>query len=438
MTRIGIFGLGYVGTVSAACFAAQGHKVIGVDPDVTKVEAINAGRSPVIELGMDALVHKGVECGRLSATTDSRTTAIESDVLLVCVGTPSRRNGGLDLRHVLEVTRQIGEARRDEDDYYVVVYRSTLLPGTVEQQLIPLLAETSRQSPGVDFGVAVNPEFLREGTSIKDFYDPPRTVVGELDVRSGEAVARLYEDIPGPLVRTSIKTAEMLKYADNAFHALKVVFANEIGNICKRDGIDSHELMEIFCLDTKLNLSSTYLKSGFAFGGSCLPKDVRALMHRARMRDLRVPLLDSILASNELQKRLGLEMVLRTKKRKIGILGLSFKPGTDDLRESPAVELAEALIGKGFNLAIYDKNVSLARLVGANRAFIEREIPHISSLMRSSLEEVRSHAEVLVVTTHDPEFLTLLPTLAREQMLIDLVRLVSEPPGNVAYEGICW
>jgi GDP-mannose 6-dehydrogenase len=434
---IALFGLGYVGTVSGACFAARGHRVIGVDLDRGKVDAINAGRSPVIEQGVDELVRQGVAAGRLEATTDGARAVRAADLTLICVGTPSRENGGLNTDHVEQVTREIGAALAGRSDYHLVVYRSTMLPGTVERRLIPLLAQASGRAPGADLGVAVNPEFLREGTSVRDFHDPPRTVIGANDARAADLLQPLYEGIPGPLVRTTLRTAEMVKYADNCFHALKVAFGNEVGNICKSDGIDSHELMEIFCLDRKLNLSPVYLKSGYAFGGSCLPKDLRAIVQHAREHDLRTPLLEAILASNEAQKRVGLQMILKTRKKKVGILGLSFKPGTDDLRESPAVELTETLIGKGFDVAIYDRNVSLARIVGANRVYIEREVPHIAGLMRGTLDEMRAHAEVVVVTAADPEYAAFLPTLRRDQTVIDLVRLKAAAT-PAAYEGICW
>ncbi len=435
--RVAVFGLGYVGTVSAACLADRGHTVIGVDLDPYKVQALNAGRSPVIEPGINDLVSRAVG-SRLTATNEGVRAVLGSQISLVCVGTPSQENGALSLEHLRRVSREIGAALRSAREYHVVAYRSTMLPGTVERHLIPILTEASGKRPAVDFGVAMNPEFLREGSSIQDFNLPPRIVIGELDSRSGDTLLPLYADLDAPLVRTSIKTAEMVKYADNAFHALKITFTNEIGKICKGENIDSHELMEIFCLDTKLNLAPAYLKPGFAFGGSCLPKDLRALVYHARSLDLPVPLLESILTSNEAHKQLALQMILRTGKRKVGILGLSFKPFTDDLRESPAVELAERLIGKGFDVSIYDRNVALAKLVGANRAYIEREIPHISNLMVGGLTDVQARAEVLVVTTRDPEFASLREELRSDQVLIDLVRLSPTADGNGAYEGICW
>jgi GDP-mannose 6-dehydrogenase len=439
MKRVAIFGLGYVGSVTAACLAARGHHVTGVDIDDSKVGAFNAGRGPVIEPGLDGLVAAGLAAGRLRATNEVDRAARDCDLALICVGTPSRDNGGLNLDHVGRVAGQIGAALRDaRDRFRVIVLRSTVLPGTAEDLVLPAVAQACGREPGDGWGLVVNPEFLREGTSIADFNEPPRTVIGEMDAACGDAVLDLYRGLPGPIVRTTVRLAEMVKYGDNAFHALKIAFANEMGAICKARGIDSHALMEIFCRDTKLNLSPAYLKPGFAFGGSCLPKDLRALVHAARAHDLRVPLLEGILESNEAHKRRALDLVLRARRRKIGILGLSFKPGTDDLRESPAVELAETLIGKGFQVSIYDRNVSLARLVGANRAYIEREIPHLSSLMRPSLEEICGHAEVLVVTTRDPEFAGLAGRLSSGQTVIDLVRLSDDVRGHAGYQGIGW
>ncbi len=436
--EISVIGLGYVGTVTAACLADSGHQVIGVDVDQRKVDAINAGRSPVIEPGLDDLMKKVVASSRLRAIFDVREAIAGSSISFVCVGTPSQDNGALDLKYVEKVTLEIGEALRDAEHYHVVAFRSTMLPGTVEERLIPILEEISGRHAGRDFGVVMNPEFLREGSSLKDFHRPSRLVVGELDAKSGDVAFEVYpETIEAPRVRSDIRSAEILKYADNAFHALKISFANEIGVLCRQAGIDSRGVMESFCLDTKLNLSPVYFKPGAAFGGSCLPKDLRAILHFARSQDLSVPVLEAVLPSNEAQKKRAFELVRRSGKKKVGILGLSFKSGTDDLRESPAVDLAESLIGKGFDLAIYDRNVSLARLIGANRAFIEREIPHIASLMRPSLADIVEHAEVLVVTTPDPEFRGLTADLPRDKMLIDLVGLV---PGasDSQRQGICW
>jgi GDP-mannose 6-dehydrogenase len=440
--RISIFGLGYVGSVSAACFAALGHPVIGVDIDRFKVETINGGRSPIIkEKGLDELIRQGVATGRLRATMDDRQAVAGSDISLICVGTPSNDNGSLSLEYVRRVCQGIGRALREKTAYHVVAFRSTMLPGSSEEMLIPILETASGKKAGGEYGVAVNPEFMREGAAVADFYNPSRTVIGELDRRSGDLLAELYDEIEAPVVRLDLKTAEMVKYADNAFHALKVSFANEIGNLCKADGIDSHRLMDVFCMDTKLNLSATYMKPGAAFGGSCLPKDLRALLHRARERDLEVPVLSGILTSNEYQKQIAFELVRKTGKKKIGVLGLSFKPGTDDLRESPVVELVETLVGKGYGVAIYDKGVSLSAIYGSNRAYIEREIPHVSRLMCETLDEVLERSEVLVVTKRDPLYDGILSKLPPEQILIDLARISEKLPTTAMdgrYRGICW
>ena len=436
--KVSILGLGYVGTVSAACLAARGHRVTGVDVEPRKVEAIQQGRAPVIEPGLDDLIRSVVSSGALTAQTDTENAVLATDVSLVCVGTPGRPNGALDLTYLTRVAEQIGRALARTSSRHVVTFRSTMIPGTVESTLVPILEGASGKRAGRDFGVAVNPEFLREGSSLRDFDDPPRIVVGESDDATGATVMSLYDGIQAPRVRTALRTAEVVKYADNCFHALKIAFANEIGNICKRSGIDSRKVMEIFCLDTKLNLSPTYLKPGSAFGGSCLPKDLRALLQHAREADLSTPILAAVLASNEEQKRLAFDLVRRTNKKKIGILGMSFKPDTDDLRESPAVELIEALIGKGYDVAIYDRNVSMARLIGANRTYIEKEIPHVSRLLRTTIAEVEEHAEALVVTTRDPEFADIARRLPADKILIDLVGLLPAGEAPASYEGICW
>jgi GDP-mannose 6-dehydrogenase len=437
--RIAIFGLGYVGCVSAACLASQGHKVIGVDVNPLKVQMINAGQTPIIEAGVDHLIAQAVAAGNLSATSDVGQAIANADLSLICVGTPSNDNGSLDLRYVRRVASEIGQALARQDNYHVVAVRSTVLPGTVANEVLPLLQETSGRRPGQDFGLCSNPEFLREGSAVTDFHQPPFTLIGQWDDRSGDLVAAIYQNIEAPIVRTDLPTAEMIKYVSNTFHALKITFANEIGNFCKKVGLDSHEVMRIFCMDTKLNISPTYLKPGYAFGGSCLPKDLRALLQRARQEDLDLPVLQAIPRSNELQARLGVEAVLRTGKKQVGILGLSFKAGTDDLRESPIVYLAETLLGKGYDLKIYDKNVSLARLTGANKQYIEKVIPHISSLLCSSLEEVLTTSEVLVIGNRMPEATHLLNNLNGSHILIDLVRISETRLDNREnYQGLCW
>src|SRR5438477_9327955 len=377
--RVSVFGLGYVGSVSAASFAADGHQVVGVDANADKVAAVNAGRSPIVEPGLEDLLARAVAERRLRATIDAAEAVADSEVSLVCVGTPSRRNGSLDLTYLERVASQVGAALRNKSSYHVVVVRSTVLPGTTNERIIPLLEHESGKAYGEDFGVSINPEFLREGTALKDFRKPPLTLVGHNHAADAGGTIALYQSIDAPLVTTSIRVAEMMKYTSNAWHALKVCFANEIGNLCKRLDVDSHQLMEIFCTDTKLNISPYYLKPGFAFGGSCLPKDVRAMQYRAKELDLEMPVLNSILPSNRLQVEHAFDEVIETGKKRIGLLGFSFKEGTDDLRESPMVTLADMLIGNGVCLKIYDRNVSLARLDGANKSYIEQQIAHLSS-----------------------------------------------------------
>ncbi len=438
--KLSVFGLGYVGCVSAACFAKEGHEVIGVDVSQTKIDIINAGKSPIVEAGISELTNEVVTAKRLRATTNAAEAVRDSEVSLVCVGTPSNTNGSLNLDYIKRVCQEIGAALEAKQERHVVVIRSTMLPGTIESVVVPTLEVYSGKKAGQDFGVCINPEFLREGTSIKDFYAPPFTLIGADEEEVAMSVRRLYSKIDAPLYVVPVKAAEMVKYACNCFHALKVSFANEIGNIAAGMGIDSHQVMDVFCQDTKLNLSPYYLKPGFAFGGSCLPKDLRALSYKAKELDVDVPVLTAVLQSNRKQIERATEMVLRTGKKKIGVLGFSFKAGTDDLRESPMVTLIETLIGKGLQLAIYDRDVSLARLVGANKEYIEREIPHISQLMRDSVKDVLDHAEVLVIGNKAAEFKEIETQLRADQTVIDLVRLfdgkTSDKEG--AYQGICW
>ena len=435
--KLSVFGIGYVGCVSAACFAKEGHQVMGVDVNPTKVEIINSGNSPIVEPGVSELMSEAVGNGQLRATTSAHEAVHNSDISLVCVGTPSRSNGSLDLSHVTRVCEEIGDALKTKNERHVVVMRSTMLPGTIHEVVVPALERTSGKKAGQDFGVCINPEFLREGSSLKDFYSPPFTLVGADDETTAGLVKQLYSQIAAPLFTTPVKTAEMIKYVCNSFHALKVSFANEVGNICKALSIDSHEVMNIVCEDKKLNLSSYYMKPGFAFGGSCLPKDLRAINYKAKELDVDLPVLGSILASNRLQVERAVQMVTRTGKKQIGVLGFSFKAGTDDLRESPMVTLIETLIGKGYKLALYDRDVSLARLFGANKEYIEREIPHISTLMRSSIEEVVGDAEVIIIGNKAAEFRDVQSQLKPGQVLIDLVRLFDDASSE-SYQGICW
>ncbi|MCK4787417.1 MAG: nucleotide sugar dehydrogenase [Desulfobacteraceae bacterium] len=439
MSKLSIFGLGYVGTVSAACLANEGHMVIGVDPNEVKVDLINDGKSPIIEQGTTELIQRAVANGRLRATTNPMESVAATELSLICVGTPSQSNGNLDLKYVHRVCEQIGQALKDKADFHVVVCRSTMLPGSMRDVVIPTLEEYSGKRAGVHFGVCNNPEFLREGTAVHDFYHPPKTVIGQMDSRSGDLVASLYNNIvDAPMIRTDVGTAEMIKYADNVWHAMKIDFANEIGNICKALSIDGHRVMDIFCQDTKLNLSPYYLKPGFAFGGSCLPKDVRALVYKSRRLDLELPLLNAILPSNERQIEQGLRMVISQGNKKVGILGLSFKAGTDDLRESPMVELVERLLGKGYDMRIYDRNVNLAKLMGANRDYIFNHIPHIARLMVKNVESVLEHAQTIVVGNNASEFRGIMDRLRNGQVVVDLVRITDRGSEQGKYDGICW
>jgi GDP-mannose 6-dehydrogenase len=437
--KVSVFGLGYVGSVSAAQLAADGHEVVGVDVNADKVSAVNSGHSPIVEPGLDELLSRNVAEGRLRATSDTVDAIGSSEVSLLCVGTPSRRNGSLDLTYLERVAEQIGRALREKSTYHVVVVRSTVLPGTTHGVVIPALERESGKRYGEGFGVSVNPEFLREGTALRDFRKPPLTLVGHNHAADASGTLALYQAIDAPLVCTSIRVAEMMKYTSNTWHALKVCFANEIGNLCKRLGVDSHDVMDVFCRDEKLNLSAYYLKPGFAFGGSCLPKDVRALQYRAKEVDVDLPVIQSILSSNKLQIQHAVDEVMDTGKHRIGLLGFSFKAGTDDLRESPIVILAEALIGKGRSLRIYDKNVSLARLVGANKEYIEKQIPHLSSLLCDTIDEVIQESDVIVVGNQSPEFVGALAACRADQIIIDLVRLpMSGAIVKADYRGICW
>ena len=436
--RVSVFGLGYVGTVSAGCLAHDGHEVVGVDPVPTKVELINRGQSPIIETEIGEIIAATSKAGRLRATSDTIEAIRETGLSFVCVGTPSQANGNLDLRYIRRICEQIGEALKTKATRHTVVIRSTILPGTMHKIVIPTLEEFSGKKAGVDFGICNNPEFLREGTAVHDYRYPPKTVIGELDAASGDTLAKLYEKLEAPLIRTSLEAAEMVKYVDNSWHALKIGFANEIGNICKSLNLDAHEVMKIFCQDRKLNISPAYLLPGFAFGGSCLPKDLRALSYQAKMHDLNLPILTSILPSNEMQITRGLQLITEKGHKRVGILGFSFKAGTDDLRESPVVEIIERLLGKGYDLRIYDRNVNIASLVGANRDFILNHIPHISKLMVDDLDEVLTHAQTVVIGNKDPDFKEVPERLREGQFLVDFVRIIDGKGSNGRYDGICW
>jgi len=425
--KISVFGLGYVGCVTAACLAEEGHDIIGVDINKKKVDEINSGKPTIIEKGLNSLVEKNMRNDRLKATTNSNQAIINSELSLICVGTPSYPNGDINLEYIKNVSKEIGNALAAKNRFHTIVIRSTVLPGTTEGVIIPILENVSQKKASEDFGICINPEFMREGNGVYDFYNPERIVIGCRDKRSSDLVEEVYrsiESIKAPIVKTNIKTAEMIKYVDNAFHGLKVAFANEIGDICKKIGIDSHEVMNIFCMDKKLNLSPYYLKPGLSFGGSCIPKDLRALVYKARRLDQDCPVLESILDSNEKHKEKSIELILEQKKRKIGIFGLAFKAGTDDVRESPIVDIVETLIGKGYKLHIYDSNISIQDIFGSNRAFIEEKIPHITSLLCSSMKEVVDNSEILVLSNNSEEFKKIPEMMRDDHVLIDFVRLI--------------
>jgi len=431
---IAVFGLGYVGAVSAACLANQGHNVIGIDSNPTKAELIARGKSPVVEKDLAGLIARAVAAGRLRASTDPRAAIRESDLALVCVGTPSRANGDLDLTYVKRVCEEIAQELRDKETFSAVVIRSTVLPGTLRNLVIPTLEAGSGKKAGIDFGVGLFPEFLRESTAVQDFHHPPKVVIAATDHRTRTMLQSLNAGFDAPRICTEIEIAELVKYADNTWHALKVAFANEIGSISKALGIDGGAVMDVFCQDTKLNISPYYLRPGFAFGGSCLPKDVRALTYKARSLDLDLPLINSILPSNRTHIDRAVQMVLDREERNVGVLGLSFKAGTDDLRESPVVELVERLLGKGHEIRIFDHNVNLSRLVGANRAYIYQHLPHIAKLLVDDVDEVVNHGGTIVIGNRDRYFAEVIGRLNMSDRVIDLVRIDAQG----AYNGICW
>lgn len=423
--RVSIFGLGYVGCVSAASLARVGHTVIGVDTNAEKAALINAGKSPIVEPGLDEVLAEVTATGRLRATPFGAEAVAATELALICVGTPSRPNGQLNVDALERVAREIGVALKDRKESFTVVLRSTVLPGTLERVFIPAL-NAGMGGPKAQVRVAVNPEFMREGTALRDFAAPPLTLVGCDDDATAEQLRTLYTGVDAPFVHTQVRTAEMVKYAANAWHALKVCFANEMGDACSALGADAQEVMRIFRLDRKLNVSDAYLRPGFAFGGSCLPKDLRALMHAATRADVPLPLLSSIIPANEAQIRNAVEAVLATGKRRVGVVGLAFKAGTDDLRESPMVTLVESLIGKGCQVRILDRHVSIARLVGANRRYIQEEIPHISSLMCQTTEELLAHAEAVVIGSMGEEAAEVLHE-AGDRVVVDLMRGAIKP-----------
>ncbi len=437
--RVSIFGLGYVGSVTATCLASKGHSVTGVDMSPLKVEQLDAGRSPIVEPGMKELVDRAHTSALLRATTDSRAAVMQTDISFLCVGTPSLRSGKLDLGHVEPVCREIGKVLKDKSAFHLVVLRSTVLPGTAESIVIPALEQASGKRLGDGFGVCVNPEFMREGTAIADFMEPSMTIIGSADASHAALLRELYSWTPGRIFETSFRSAEMVKYVCNTWHALKVAFANEVGTLAKELKVDAESVTEIFTADDRLNISATYLKPGFAFGGSCLPKDVRALNYRAKELDLALPLFDSIMASNDQHLKRAIQMVLDTGKRNVAILGLSFKAATDDLRESPQVQLVKQLLGEGCTIKIWDDNVSLGRLIGSNREYIEHAIPHIGSLLETDLGQILKSAQVVVIGTRGIKREQLQAYLRPDHIVLDLVNLErARRPTAANYEGICW
>jgi GDP-mannose 6-dehydrogenase len=436
--RVSIFGLGYVGTVCAACLAERGHEVIGCDVSEAKVDLVNSGKSPIVEKDIGELVSSNVASGRLKATSSTEEAVMGSDLSLLCVGTPSRPNGSLDLSAVRTVSHQIGKTLAGKNSYHSVVIRSTVLPGTLAEIVVPSLEEASAKRVREAFGVASNPEFMREGSAVADFNSPAKTVIGADDETTRERLIELYRGLPGKLIVTEPRLAELVKYTDNTWHALKVAFGNEIGNICKAAGVDSHELMRVFFADTKLNISEAYLLPGYAFGGSCLPKDVRAINAYAVQNDVEAPLLKSLMPANRQQVERALHWVLDQGRRKVGFLGFSFKAGTDDLRESPYLELIERLIGKGCDIRVFDQNVSLAKLVGANKKYLMNAIPHVTQLMVRSIDEIIDHSEIIVATSRSPEYEAVVERMRPDQVLLDMARLPNTHQVAGHYDGINW
>jgi len=435
--KIGVFGLGYVGCVSMACLADADHHVVGVDVNTSKVSLINAGSPGIVEEGLDPLMRKGWESGRIRATDDPEVALKDADVSMICVGTPGDKNGKLDLSSVYAVAGNIGQALAHNGNFHVIMMRSTVLPGTSEK-VGNIVEERSGRRGGEDFEVVSNPEFMREGTAVQDFYNPPVTVIGTSCERAYEMVKSVYRNVDAPVRMTSIKVAETIKLVNNSFHALKVAFANEIGSLCKQLGIDSHEVMDLFCQDRKLNLSSYYLKPGFAYGGSCLPKDLRALRLIAHDKYVDTPVINAIESSNKSQKQRLVDMIADRGTKKVGILGLSFKPGTDDLRESPIVEVAEVLLGKGYDLKVHDENVHLSNLIGRNRQYVNDRIPHLEKIITDDLDAVIEESELIIVANKEQQYANL-PSRYPGKDIIDLARIEGAfETTSQRYEGFCW
>ena len=437
--NISIFGLGYVGAVSLACLARDGHKVVGVDVDPAKLKLISDGKTPVVEEGMVELMAKVVASGLVSVTSNAAQALRDTDVSLICVGTPSASNGGQDQTAVLRLAEHLGTALRDIDRPHLFVFRSTLAPGTVEDVLRPIIEKASGKREGKDFFVCFQPEFLREGSSIRDYDNPPFTIVGANGEEAVVRLKQLFGHLPCDFHTTSVRAAEMVKYTCNNFHALKITFANETARLCEALVVDPFEVMDLVCRDTQLNISRAYMKPGFAFGGSCLPKDLRATMHLAKQHDVDLPMHAGILASNRAHVDHAIQKIMQTGKRRVGMIGLAFKTGTDDLRESPLVTVAEHLIGKGLSLLVYDPEVHFSSLLGANRRFIEDHLPHIGGLVRSDLETVVSESDVLLIGSSDKKTAEAVRQLARDdQVVVDLANIGGQEDLRAQYVGLTW
>jgi GDP-mannose 6-dehydrogenase len=435
--NVSIFGLGYVGCVSIGCLAKNGHHVIGVDVSQVKVDQINAGKATIIEKDIDIIIAEQRAKGNIEATTDSKEAILKTDITIVAVGTPSSDKGHLNLNYIFKVAEASGLALKEKKNFHIIAIRSTIMPGTCDK-FATIVEDASGKKRNVDFAIVDNPEFLREGTAVEDYYNPPLTLIGSDNSHAAETVASLYRQLPGEVIITDLKIAEIMKYVNNTFHALKISFGNEIGNICSEMGIDSHKVMEIFCKDKQLNISPYYFKPGFAFGGSCLPKDLKGLQTLAHDLYVSVPVIDSINKSNELQITRAVDIIQHTEKKRIGFLGLSFKAGTDDLRNSPAVAVVETLLGKGYSVKIYDKHIHLSNLTGTNKVYIDHHIPHLSKLMVKDAEDLIKDVDVIVINNKEQEYLDVLEKAGDEALIVDMVRLPEAIRNKNNYTGINW
>lgn len=436
MANISIFGLGYVGCVSLGCLAQDGHKVIGVEVNKTKIDQINNGQATIIEKDIDVIIKEQRKSGRISATNNTEEAILNTEISIVAVGTPSSDKGHLNLQHIFDVAENIGKALIEKNEFHVIAIRSTIMPGTCDK-FAGKVEQASGKKRNVHFAIVDNPEFMREGTAVNDYYHPPITLIGSDNINAAEKVAELYKQLPGELIITDLKVAEIMKYINNTFHALKISFANEVGNICSELGVDSHEVMNIFCKDKHLNISSCYFKPGFAYGGSCLPKDLKGLQTLAHDLYIDVPVIDSIEKTNEIQIKRAIKIIHKYWNKKLGFLGISFKEGTDDLRNSPAVEVIEVLLGKGCDISIYDRNINISLLTGTNKEYIDSKIPHLSNLMVEKAEEILDKCDVIIINTKEKEFIDLLnkPT---QKIIIDFVRLSEKIKNYPNYQGINW